>query len=72
MRTIQQSRQHCLSVNESYFSHAKVALTICRKSLQISVYALLHALVPAWFEQHATRCLQSLNQYLESHRRIAK
>ena len=53
---------HPRSIDESYFEHARVALTFAGVLAYAAFAALMHAIVPAFFEKTASRLIVELYQ----------
>ena len=53
---------HPRSIDESYFEHARVALTFASVLAYTAFAALIHAIVPAFFEKTASRLIVELYQ----------
>ena len=50
------------SIDESYFEHARVALTFAGVLAYAAFAALIHTIVPAFFEKTASRLIVELYQ----------
>ncbi|MBI29081.1 MAG: hypothetical protein CFH21_00657 [Alphaproteobacteria bacterium MarineAlpha5_Bin11] len=66
---IKESRKHFEDQNESYFEHMKIASKISFDLLSGSVMAMIHAIVPAFFQTGASKKIIKLNEYLQSKKR---
>ena len=58
---------HPRSIDESYFEHARVALTFASVLAYAAFATLIHAIVPAFFEKTASRLIAEL--YLKTSNR---
>ena len=57
---IESSKKHLESVQETYFEHQRVALSYSGKCFKAGVMALVHGLVPGWFQTGASDVVRSL------------
>lgn len=57
---IKKSIHHLASVNESYFQHQRFAFRYGLTCMAAGFMALVHGLVPAWFETRASETVQDL------------
>ena len=69
MNLITRSRQHYLAINETYWSHGKIAMHIACQALKVMCFAFIHAIIPGWFQHNATQTLQKMNSFLQAHGR---
>ena len=69
MNLITRSRLHYRSINETYWSHFKIAMHIAHQALKVMCFAFIHAVIPGWFQSNATHTLQKMNTFLETHGR---
>lgn len=56
---------HPASVNETYFGHMRFAMGFSGQLLVIAGAALIHALIPAWFETTASDRIKALCARME-------
>ena len=54
------SKQHLASVDETYTQHMGVAFRYGLTCIKAGLMALVHGLVPAWFETKASEVVQEL------------
>ncbi len=65
---IKSSKSHLNSVNESYFEHQGVAFRYAINCLMAAGMAIVHGLIPAWFETGASDLVKKMagNRKVES------
>ena len=64
------SKKHCNNTNESYFKHMFVALGVSFSLLKASLMAAIHSLIPALFENGASKKIIELYEYLQFKKRM--
>ena len=57
---IQSSKLHLAAVNESYFEHQAVAFRYALKCSKAALMAVIHGLVPGWFQTSASDLVKKL------------
>ena len=70
MNIISKSKKHCDEANENYFRHMFVALKISFALFRASLMAIVHSIIPAFFEKGASSKIINLYNYLNSKKRV--
>ena len=70
MNIFYKSKKHCKDAKETYFQHMFVAIKISFNLLKGSLMALVHSLIPAFFEKGASMKIISLHNYLQDKKRF--
>ena len=65
-----ESKTHCKNAGESYLNHMKVAFKISFNLIQASLMAMMHAIIPAFFQKSASEKITKLYECLNSKKRI--
>ena len=55
-----QSRKHLAAIHETYFQHQRFAFKYGLTCMKAGFMALIHGLVPAWFESKASETVKHL------------
>ena len=63
---ISKTKEHLNSVNESYITHMTIALKIGFTMIFYGLIAILHAIIPAYFQTSASDKIKSLNDFIQN------
>ena len=65
---IKKSKQHLKSVNENYLEHILVAFKAIYNMFCLSIFALIHGLIPVLFQKSASIKLKELYEVINKKR----
>tara|TARA_Y100001970_G_C13982692_1_gene724004 strand:+ start:517 stop:768 length:252 start_codon:yes stop_codon:yes gene_type:complete len=69
---INDSKKHFQEQNETYSEHMKIASNISLSLFIASFMAIVHAIIPAFFQTGASKKIIKLYEYLQSKKRVEK
>ena len=65
---IKKSKQHLKSINENYLEHMNVAFKVSYNMLYGSLFALIHGLIPGFFQNSASIKIKELYEFINKKR----
>ena len=65
---IKKSKEHLNSVNENYFEHMSIALSVGFKMLLGGFMALIHGIIPGVFQTDASNKIKELYEFINKNR----